>query len=81
MPGIAIIITNVRGYGAIYKEENNKLTWIYNLNEEGIQETLYMLPGKYRVIYRSKLATKTFYTVDKSFKIESGVTNRVNIYQ
>ncbi len=80
MPGIVIIQPSMRGYGSIYLEENNKLTMIYTLNEEGGQETLYLLPGKYRVIFRSKFSTKAIYTLEKSFKIESGVTTRVNFY-
>jgi Ca-activated chloride channel family protein len=80
-PGIALIIPSVRGYGSLFKEEDNKLTWIYNLNEEGEQETLYLLPGKYRVVFRSKYANKAVYTIEKSFKIESGSNVRVNVYQ
>jgi Ca-activated chloride channel homolog len=80
MPGIAVISNSMRGYGALYQEENNTLKWIYNLNEEGQPETLYMLPGKYRLIFRSKFSTHSIYTIDKSFKIESGVTTRVNYY-
>jgi Ca-activated chloride channel homolog len=80
MPGIAVISNSMRGYGALYQEENNTLMWIYNLNEDGQPETLYMLPGKYRLIFRSKFSTHSIYTIDKSFKIESGVTTRVNYY-
>ena len=80
-PGIALIIPSVRGYGSLFKEEDNKLTWIYNINEEGEQETLYLLPGKYRIVFRSKFADKSIYTIEKSFKIESGSNIRVNVYQ
>ena len=80
-PGIALIIPSVRGYGSLFKEEDNKLTWIYNLNEDGEQETIYLLPGKYRVVFRSKFANKAVYTIEKSFKIESGSNVRVNVYQ
>lgn len=80
MPGIAVIGNSMRGYGALYQEENNTLKWIYKLNEEGQPETLYMLPGKYRLLFRSKFSTHSIYTIDKSFKIESGVTTRVNYY-
>jgi Ca-activated chloride channel family protein len=81
MPGIAIIMLSNRGYGSLFVEENNKLRWIYNLNEMGNQETLYLLPGKYRVVFRSKFVTRSLYTIEKTFKIESGVTTRVNLYQ
>lgn len=80
-PGIALIVPSARGYGSLFKEEDNKLTWIYNINEEGEQETLYLLPGKYRVVFRSKFADRSIYTLEKSFKIESGSNIRVNVYQ
>lgn len=80
MPGIAVFTNTMKGYGAIYTEENNKLTWIYNLNPDGQPETLYLLPGKYRVIFRSRLVTHSIYTIDKPFKIESGVTTRINYF-
>jgi Ca-activated chloride channel homolog len=81
MPGIAIIQPINRGYGSLYVEENNKLRLIYNLNETGTQETLYLLPGKYRVVFRSKFVTQSIFTIEKTFKIESGVTTRINLYQ
>ncbi|MEI6123461.1 MAG: VWA domain-containing protein [Bacteroidota bacterium] len=80
MPGIAIVQPYSRGYGSIYLEEDNKLTMIYTLNEDGQQETLYLLPGNYRMLFRSKYSTRSLYTVEKSFKIASGVTTRVNFY-
>lgn len=79
-PGIAVIDNTTKGYGSLYLEENNKLKWIYSLNEDGKTETLFLLPGKYRIIFRSRLATHSVYTVDKSFSIESGATTRVNYY-
>jgi Ca-activated chloride channel homolog len=81
MPGIAIIQTINRGYGSLYVEEDNKLRLIYNLNEAGVQETLYLLPGKYRVVFRSKFVTQSIFTIEKTFKIESGITTRINLYQ
>lgn len=80
-PGIAIIQLVNRGYGSLFVEENNTLRLIYNLNQSGNQETLYLLPGKYRVVFRSKFVTRTIYTIEKTFKIESGMTTRVNMYQ
>lgn len=81
MPGIAIILLGNRGYGSLFVEENNTLRWVYNLNEYGNQETLYLLPGKYRVVFRSKFVTRSLYTIEKTFKVESGATVRVNLYQ
>jgi Ca-activated chloride channel family protein len=81
MPGIAIIQPMAKGYGSLYLEEDNRLKWIYNLGERGQQETLYLLPGKYRVVFRSKFVTKSIFTIEKSFKVESGITIRIPLYQ
>jgi Ca-activated chloride channel family protein len=81
MPGIAIIQPMAKGYGSLYLEEDNRLKWIYNLGESGQQETLYLLPGKYRVVFRSKFVTKSIFTIEKSFKVESGITIRIPLYQ
>jgi Ca-activated chloride channel homolog len=81
LPGIVVIQPTVRGYGSIYAEENNKLRLIYTMNENGEQETLYMLPGKYRAVFRSKYTTKSIFSIEKTFKVESGQTVRVNMYQ
>ena len=37
-----------------------------------MQETLALQPGKYRIVYRSKLARTIHTTVDKEFEITSG---------
>jgi len=79
-PGLATIVVGVRGYGSLYLEENNKLKWVCNLNEAGEQESLYLLPGKYRVIFRSMFVKKAIYTIEKTFKLESGGSARVNVY-
>jgi Ca-activated chloride channel family protein len=78
-PGIATIISNSPGYGSIYVEEGNSLKWIYNLSSENIRESLVMLPGKYRVVYRAKNAREAKYTVEKTFRITSGSSQTINL--
>ncbi len=78
-PGIATIISNSPGYGSVYVEENNTLKWIYNLNTDNIRESLVMLPGKYRVIYRAKNAREAKYTIEKTFRITSGSSQTINL--
>lgn len=80
-PGIAVIQTSANGYGSLYVEENNELTWIYNLRENTTQESVILQPGKYRVVFRSKYTTRSAYTVEKSFKITSGATVTVKTSQ
>ena len=81
MPGIAVIQKNINGYGSVFQEKDNKLELIYNLRENDQQESLILLPGSYRVIFRAKFVNKSIYTIEKKFKVESGITNRINLYQ
>jgi Ca-activated chloride channel family protein len=81
MPGIAVINTLVNGYGSLYVMEENKMKWIYNLNESNTMESLILQPGTYKVVFRGKMSTKSFSSIEKDFKIESGITTSVNIYR
>jgi len=78
-PGIATIITNGPGYGSVYVEEGNKLKWIYNMDSEKTRESLILLPGKYRVVYRAKNAREAKYTIEKTFRITSGGSQNVQL--
>ncbi len=81
MPGIAVIVKSVSGYGSLFLENDNKLEWLHNLNDDPQQESLILLPGRYRVVFRSKYANKSIYTVEQSFEINSGKTTRINLYK
>jgi len=71
-PGLITISCDIVGYGSIYVEKDNKLEWVYNLNSNLTRETLILLPGNYRVIFRGRNVKQTIYTIDRSFKITSG---------
>ncbi len=68
------------GYGSVYLEENNKLVWICNLNSYLTQETIILQPGRYRVEYRPKNAKESIYTIEKRFKIDSGISTPVKLF-
>jgi Ca-activated chloride channel family protein len=79
-PGIVIIQKSVYGYGSLYSKINNRMQWIYDLRENTLQESLMLQPGTYAVVFRSKYLNHSFYTIEKTFKIESGVSTTVNLY-
>ncbi len=82
LPGIAVIEKKANGYGGIYLENNNELTWIYNFRDNNEQrETIVLQPGTYRAIYRSKFSTKSALTIEKTFRVESGITVNVKLYR
>ncbi len=80
-PGIAVIRKSFNGYGSLYLEDKNKLTWIYNLDQNQLQETLYLQPGNYRVIFRPKTSRKSIYTIENKFSVDSGRTTDVVLYK
>ena len=79
-PGIANILFNGPGYGSLLIEEKNEVKWLYNFAENTQRETLTLLPGKYRVIFRPKAAKETIYTVDKEFILEPGGTVTIKTF-
>jgi Ca-activated chloride channel family protein len=80
-PGIVVINKSVYGYGSLYVEEGNELRWVYDLKDNKLQESLVLQPGNYRAIFRSKYLSQSFYTIEKKFTIEPGVTLNLKIYQ
>jgi Ca-activated chloride channel family protein len=81
LPGIAVIQKSTNGYGSLYQENPEKqMLWLHNLKDnQQQQETLYLQPGSYRVVFRSKYANEASYTVEKTFKIESGQTVNIKL--
>ena len=80
-PGFVTVQFSTNGNGALFQEENNKLKWLYNFRDNTTQELLMLQPGKYRVIFRSKYTNKAIYTDEKSFKVESGASINVKMFQ
>ncbi|MBA3705688.1 MAG: VWA domain-containing protein [Bacteroidetes bacterium] len=79
-PGNLIIAKPSEGPGSIFLEEKNKLVWVCNLKSSIVQETLLLQPGRYRIVYRPKNAKEAIYSVEKTFKIESGISTAVKLY-
>ncbi len=76
-PGLATIQMQSAGYGSIYVEKENKLTWVYNISDNSTRESVLLQPGNYRVIFRPKGSKEAIYTIDKPFKITSGTGTSV----
>lgn len=81
VPGIAVIQKSAQGYGSLYVEQDDELIWIYNFRETPIQESLILQPGNYRVVFRARYASRAAFSIEKSFRVTSGKTTNVKIYQ
>lgn len=81
-PGIAVIQTSTNGYGSLYLIDKGELTWLYNMKDTPAHmETLYLQPGEYTFVFRSRYSNKTFYTIEKKFTINPGQTSNVRLYE
>ncbi|RLD77282.1 MAG: von willebrand factor type a [Bacteroidetes bacterium] len=81
VPGISVIQKTALGYGSLYVERDNELIWVYNFRENPIQESLILQPGRYRVVFRAKYSSRAAFTIEKRFRITSGKTTHVKIFQ
>ncbi len=79
-PGIASILLPSYGYGSLYLEEENELKWLYNIKPNTLQESLILMPGKYRVVFRTKNQKKAQYTIERKFEVKSGISKQVKLY-
>ena len=69
-PGLAILSYTSQGYGSIFEDES-ELKWVCDINSEKKRETLNLLPGKYRIIYRARSSKQSIYTKEKQFTVTS----------
>ena len=80
IPGIAVIQKYVKGYGSLFLEKDGELEWIYSFRDtDPPQESLVLMPGHYRVVYRSRYVNKSSYTIERSFEVKSGTTTNVKL--
>jgi hypothetical protein len=57
------------------------MEWVYNFRDNSpSQETLILQPGKYRVVFRAKYSDRAIYTMEETFRVYSGRTTNVKIY-
>ncbi|MEG2178539.1 MAG: hypothetical protein RRY15_06630 [Bacteroidales bacterium] len=77
-PGVLIVQRGVEGYASIYSETPKGLELIYNIKPSSKSETLYLLPGKYKVVNRSRYHQRASATREKSVTIESGISTSIS---
>jgi Ca-activated chloride channel family protein len=77
-PGKLIVNCQLQDYYAdIYQMVRNELVWVCKLPVEKRSHILIIQPGDYKIIYRSKGATRTSHTFERPFKITSGQATNI----
>ncbi len=79
-PGIATIQKSIRGYGSIYLLKGNNQILVINFGSISNQtESLYLQPGRYLLVFRSKYVYQSVTTIEKEFVIKSEKTTRIKL--
>lgn len=77
-------IFNYRSFNTLVAQlfvfrENGSVEWVCNLDESFRNGSLYLQPGNYKLVYRSKQLKSSAYTVEKIFRINSNKTTTINL--
>lgn len=65
--------------GQIFKWDTKTDEWVWNLNPEIREDTIEMLPGKYKIVYREAESTKTVQMRESFFTIISGEQTKIQL--
>ena len=78
--GLANIILPSKGYGGIYLFKGDELEQIYHFKGKQSNFRMNLLPGSYKVVFRSLSSRESIYTIEKNFTIKSGKSKLIKIY-
>ena len=78
--GLVNIILPSKGYGGIYLLKGNELEQIYHFKGKQSNFRMNLLPGSYKVVFRSLSSRESIYTIEKNFTINSGKSKLIKIY-
>ena len=78
-PGLLTINKTKKGVGGIYQRKNGKLELVVRLDLNLTRESYYMIPGNYVIVYRSKGAKSSMFTVEKEIIISEGSSASINL--
>lgn len=80
LPGIVVINKSIPGYGSLYVMNNKNQSWIYDLRDNLLQESLILMPGDYLIVYRSKFSDRSLFTIERHFTIRPGETVNLRVF-
>lgn len=78
-PGMLNVSSVYPGVGGIFKINNGRLKKIYSFGSNTLRQVIAMQPGSYKAIFRTKKATDSESTIEKTFTIESQKTIMIKL--
>ncbi|MDD5570246.1 MAG: hypothetical protein PHD97_03725, partial [Bacteroidales bacterium] len=79
-PGIATLIMRTPGIASIFLIDKKELKFVCNINPTATQESFLLEPGNYKLVYRARNSKEVINTIEKTFKVEAGVSININIF-
>lgn len=79
-PGIMTFLVNNDGVCELFLEKDNDLVWVYSIETEDKSDSVVLLPGNYRVIYRPQHSKQSHFTIVRKFTIESGKSSSLRVF-
>ncbi len=67
------------GDGCILLQKDNQIEWVTNLHKE-TQQIFYLLPGKYKIVWRAKSLRSSIYTIQKEVEIKPHQSYFIKLY-
>jgi len=78
-PGSVKISLYSKSYGGIYYEDGDNLEQVYFFRGQNKEHKVSLMPGRYKIITRSKSSNKYISTKEKNIKIKSGKTEFIKL--
>ncbi|MGB0424502.1 MAG: hypothetical protein ACPGED_09265, partial [Flavobacteriales bacterium] len=67
------------GEGGKFVKKGNEWVQVIRFDEGNPSQKYTLQPGNYKVVFRSRNARSTIYTLEKEFKITSGSTSNISL--
>lgn len=78
-PGAVNIKYSSSGYGGIFRKEDKEWKKVCDLKENVSHERFLLLPGKYRLVFRSRNARETMLSKTKEFRVKPGRSRSLDL--
>lgn len=78
-PGVVNLQMNSPGYGSIFELGKGEMKWVCDLDDNTASAQYHLLPGKYKIVYRSKKAKQTIYSKEQEFSIQPGASTHLKL--
>lgn len=80
--GLVNINTLLKGIGTLFEVlESGETRWVCHLNDNTSLHSYNLLPGNYRLAFRTRQAAGSKFTAIKNFEVKSGVTLNLNMFK